>query len=78
MKITEESFAAFLTQFDHLNTLADIFHTEKVGRGNGVRVESDGQVSYEVNTACNCHPEYEREYLSREDFLKFIEEYQNR
>jgi hypothetical protein len=78
MKITEESFAAFLTQFDQLITLANIFHTEKVGRGDKVQVEPDGQVSYEVNTACNCHPEYEREYLSREDFLRFIEDYQNR
>lgn len=72
MKITETKLNAFLEQYSRLSVLASDFVSEAAPRGRDAQLETDGGVSYEVNTACNCHPEYERQYLSKEDFLKFI------
>lgn len=61
MKITARRLESILRRYDQLNDLALQFakEVEPYGQFRTIRIESNGQVEEEVNTACNCHPEYE-------------------
>jgi hypothetical protein len=72
MSITNEQYEAFLAQYAALDGLAYNFAKAKDPRAQDVRLEADGQVSYEINTACNCHPEYERQWIGSDEFIAFL------
>jgi hypothetical protein len=76
MKITPEQYEAFLAQYKIIDDLAYQFAKTKDSNAQDVRLEDDGQVSYEINTACNCHPEYERQYVGSDEFQAFLNQQQ--
>ena len=75
MKLNAKRIDTILRRHDQLQDLAHSFVREKdyPGRTGEVRIDSEG-ISENVNTACNCHPEYE--WVARaslEEFAKWAE-----
>ena len=72
MSITNEQNEEFLTHYRDLLNQAVKFTNSVDGRASETQIEENGGVSYMVNTACNCHPEYERQYLDQDEFIAFL------
>jgi hypothetical protein len=70
MTYTKENIVELLTNLQKLNELVNEFINDDFCRS--VKIESDG-IYHEVNTSCNCHPEYDWDKLY--DWDKFIEWY---
>ncbi len=73
MRLTRKRIDAVLEQAKEICSLATDFLREGIGRWEDVLIDSDSQLYYMVNTACHCHPEYEKEYVDLNDFYKWIE-----
>jgi len=78
MYITEKRVAAILNRTTELCDEAERFlESTETGRARNARVYiKDGQLAYEYNTACHCHPEYTTEYINLKEFTEWAIERQ--
>lgn len=77
MKLTENRIRAILQRNHQLLDLAKDFAREKKDGGRGgsdIQIEYyNNEITWEVNTACHCHPEYERIVIGTVDeFIKWL------
>lgn len=61
MKMTSKRAMTTITRYHQLKDMADTFMKEKKHGSywHDVRLDEWGNIEEWVNTACNCHPEYE-------------------
>ncbi len=67
------NYEGFLNQLDRLNDEAKRFVDFTNKYAEFVRIESNGDVTYKVNTSCHCHPEYTENTFKSIDFIKYLE-----
>lgn len=75
MKMTAEEFEIIICKYNDLVSLANKFaiETGKIRKYESIRLDEYGNIEAEVNTACNCHPEYEWSVIAtREEFLNWL------
>lgn len=82
MKLTPKRINAIVTRYHEILDMAKQFIYE-YDDGNrrsahNVKINSDGNISYEKNTACHCHPEYETFSVPSEEFVEWITGKQNK
>ncbi len=65
----------YINLYDRLESLAnDYLRSKDKDHRNHTITIYRGSLSYEINTACSCHPEMETIYINTEDFQKWGEE----
>jgi hypothetical protein len=75
MKLTPKRIESILQRHSQLLSLAHDFVVSKgVKRFRDVHFDEDGNVSYWVNTACHCHPSYEKEMFWQSEFVQFVQQ----
>lgn len=77
MKLTKNRIQSVLQRYEQLLDLAENFARERRngGRsGSEIRINYNyNEITWEVNTACHCHPEYERVSVGTVDeFIEWI------
>lgn len=75
MKYTQENITELLRNFGELTSLVDKFCTKPGYSWDDARINYETfTIEKKVNTACNCHPEYEWQYHATiGDFLEWYE-----
>ena len=67
--ITSKRFKVILQRYRELENLAEYC----VG-GGSIRFDYDGNIEQEVNTSCNCHPEYVwKTVKTKEEFAEWLD-----
>jgi hypothetical protein len=74
--ITPKKTAAIIERYHQLRNLAIRF-VDQYDDGNkrgacNVQIEDNGCITYEKNTACHCHPEYETFTIASETFNEWL------
>lgn len=70
--MTSKNFKVILERYNELLNLAKQFTEDQ-----SIRLDCGGNIEHEVNTSCNCHPEYEwRTVKTKEEFAEWLDKQQ--
>jgi len=68
------NYESFLIDLARLNEHAKNYLASVNHRAQFLKIDDSGAIVYEVNTACNCHPEYETKSIEKVKFIGFLNE----
>lgn len=76
MIITPKRIQPIINRYEELINLVELFVMEKTKSRWRDTVRIDGnKIEHEINTSCNCHPEYEwKTVATTEEFSKWLDE----
>lgn len=73
MKIEPHEIDSFLTYaVTNLLDAAEEFIYQKSSKQRTVNINRQGQLYYEINTSCSCHPEMQTVFVDQKEFVKWL------